>query len=146
MPHKVSPPEQRFWTKVTFTDSCWEWKGSRWGGYGIFHVNATRAAHKVIAAHRWSYQFCVGDIRDGMEIDHLCRNRSCVKPDHLEAVPHSVNVQRGARGVLRKQSHCNRGHLYSPDNTIRDGRKRRCRLCRNAQRRARARLSRSESE
>lgn len=57
----------------------------------------------------------VGSIPDGMVIDHLCRNRACVRPDHLEAVPQEVNVRRGASS--NPHTHCRKGHEFTPENT-----------------------------
>jgi hypothetical protein len=70
------------------TDGCWEWTGNRTGdGYG-------RLAGRQGLAHRLSYEYHLGPIPDGLEIDHLCRNRGCGNPAHMEAVTHRVNCQR----------------------------------------------------
>ena len=72
-------------------------------------------------AHRMIYEQTKGAIPEGMTIDHLCRNRACVNPDHLEAVPSGVNVLRGIGVTARNavKSHCLRGHLFDEHNTIR---------------------------
>ena len=85
----------RFWAKVSGGDvtTCWEWQGSlRHGtGYGDFRVDTPRRE----LAHRWAYEHLRAEIPDHLEIDHLCRNRACVNPWHLEPVTHRVNMQRG---------------------------------------------------
>lgn len=108
---------QRYWQSITFqTDGCWQWSGCIGrNGYGkLGHRGRT------LLAHRLSYRIHVGSIPDGLELDHLCRNRWCVNPDHLEAVTHSVNVQRGngpesARRRSANATHCRNGHQITAD-------------------------------
>ena len=126
----------RFFKKITKTSSCWIWVGSRnhlIGGYGIFWIN-----HKRIYAHRASYLHFKGEIEQGKELDHLCRNRPCVNPDHLEAVTRSVNTLRGLVPILARQrglavTHCKNGHEYTEENTYRrkDRGTRDCKTCRS---------------
>lgn len=81
---------QRFWSKVRKTETCWLWTACRHPfGYGGFIVNG----HKV-RAHRWAYEDAYGPIPEGLELDHLCRNRACVRPEHLEVVTPLTNTQR----------------------------------------------------
>lgn len=75
-------------------DGCWLWTGSRRGGYG----RAKLAGIGSIDAHRLSYEHHVGPIPDGLVIDHLCRNRSCINPAHLEPVTTKENIRRGDVG------------------------------------------------
>lgn len=82
-----------FWAKVRKTDTCWLWFGDRKDtGYGRY-----KFGRKNVAAHRFTYELAKGPIPEGLEIDHLCRVRNCVNPDHLEAVTHLVNVRRSER-------------------------------------------------
>lgn len=76
---------------------CWEWQKAirECNGYGICARNG-----KTDYAHRFSYETFVGPIPEGLELDHLCRNRKCVNPYHLEPVTHTVNMRRGARTIL----------------------------------------------
>jgi hypothetical protein len=123
----------RFWAKVARSGpkACWLWRaGKTRGGYGQFY-DGTRTVY----AHRFAYEFLVGPIPAGLTIDHLCRNRSCVNPAHLEPVTPGLNVLRG-QGVtamnLRKTM-CPGGHRY--DYTKPNG-GRGCRRCEIAKYRA----------
>jgi hypothetical protein len=88
--HKRSPAIDRFWAKVELEGSCWAWKGHVMPtGYGQFGDDK-----KLYYAHRWSYQHFIGPIPGGLHLDHLCRNRRCVKPYHLEPVTQAENNQR----------------------------------------------------
>lgn len=90
--HKRTSPEIRFWKKVRKTATCWLWTGSDNGnGYGTF----SWASGDVRKAHRVSYEFLKGKIPDGLTLDHICRNRRCVNPDHLDPVSHRENNLRG---------------------------------------------------
>ncbi len=123
------PTFDRFWQKVEIVPSgCWEWKGSKINtNYGMFWFE-----NKRILAHRYTFQQVYGQIPEGLEIDHLCRNRACVNPLHLEAVNHQVNCLRGIRtkGNIAKIC-CHKGHPFDEENTYitPDGR-RQCRICR----------------
>ena len=89
---KGRTPGQRFWNKVRVTDTCWEWIGYvSTTGYGNFTLVS---GGSPAPAHRWSYEFCVSTIPDGLHIDHLCYNKRCVNPDHLEPVTMQENLRR----------------------------------------------------
>lgn len=107
--------DSRFWDKVEKTDSCWNWTGSdRREGYGCFGFNG-----KTEQSHRLSYEDVKGKIAEGLQIDHLCRNRKCVNPNHLEAVTHRENTLRGNNFIAQnaRKTHCIRGHEFTPENT-----------------------------
>ena len=102
---------------------CWPWKGCLDPpGYGQFYFEGTRCK-----AHQASYRAFKGPVPPQLEIDHLCRNRSCVNPDHLEAVTHAVNQ---GRGKWARRSHCKNGHPYDVENTrVTPKGSRACRAC-----------------
>jgi hypothetical protein len=104
------PPEIRLWARVEKTETCWLWKGHTVSGYGMFSI-----AGKSIYIHRYAYELLVGPIPEGMQLDHLCRVRHCVNPDHLEPVTNRENVLRGLAATERK-THCKRGHPLSGPN------------------------------
>ncbi|HEV2123202.1 MAG TPA: HNH endonuclease signature motif containing protein [Chloroflexota bacterium] len=73
-----------------------------------------------LKAHRWAYEALVGPIPTGTELDHLCRNPACVRPDHLEPVTHAENIRRGYAAKPRPRwttTHCPRGHAYDEANS-----------------------------
>lgn len=105
---------ERFFTKVQKTDKCWLWKAYIMNtGYGQFYANGN-----LCLAHRFSYEWHVGPIPDGFQIDHLCRNPQCVNPSHLEPVTPAENTRRGNAGLhWRIKTHCPRNHPYDKTNT-----------------------------
>ncbi len=121
--------EERFWASVLKTDSCWEWQGSLSEGYGSF-----RFRRQYFKVHRFAYELLLGPIRVGFEIDHLCRNRRCVNPAHLELVNHRENTLRGITWVARnaRKTHCPKGHPYDLLNTYWYQGRRYCRACNKA--------------
>ena len=126
--------------KIRIPDSgCWEWTGALnsrgYGAVGVFGVSKS--------THRVAYELLVGPIPDDLQIDHLCRNKPCCNPEHLEPVTALTNMQR--RPDVNK-THCLRGHEMTPENTVikatktGSGKIVNCRICKNeAQRRARER-------
>lgn len=129
----------RFEAKVERTESCWLWLGcTNSRGYGCWGVQGV--SHLV---HRVAYEALVGPIPEGLTIDHLCRVKTCVNPDHLEPVTIRENVTRGA--AARRPTHCPKGHEYTPENTYTKRRSngwinRCCKECTRIAQRARRRL------
>lgn len=107
----------RFWGYVDLdgANGCWNWTGATSkDGYGIMVV-----AQVTNYMPRYSWELHRGPITDDMEPDHLCRNRACVNPDHLEPVTHRVNVLRGESptAINARKTHCRRGHEFDSENT-----------------------------
>lgn len=121
-------PQTRFWSKVDRESSaCWLWRGTiNTDGYGTFYYD-----RRVVKAHRYAYELLRDAIPPGLELDHLCRNRTCVNPTHLEPVTRRENILRGESPPARnaRKTHCAQGHPLSGENLVLlDGR--RCRVCR----------------
>jgi len=106
---------------------CWLWIGATNGvGYGKISVGHSKGVY----AHRASYELHCERIPDGMHLDHLCRVRSCINPDHLEPVTNQENTLRGAVSALRAHRHeCDRGHELSITQYIDSQGRRQCREC-----------------
>jgi hypothetical protein len=161
----IATLERRFWAKVdkhdqTSEDStpCWMWNGATSPqGYGHFNLSKKTST----TAHRVSYLLSIGVIPEGLHLDHLCRNRGCVNPAHLEPVSPRENLLRGegVAAVNAAKTHCHKGHEFTSENTqvvphsSRDhGTKRICLICqrerrtRQAARRAGATLKHSRLE
>ena len=140
-PHPTRAADERFWEKVqkngplpSYNESlgpCWIWTAAKNPkGYGLFSPG--KDGH--IGAHVFAYELENGPIPDGREIDHKCRVHACVRPDHLEAVTHQVNMLRGMTFAAAKsqQTHCIHGHIFDTQNTlIVPNGTRRCRKCKN---------------
>lgn len=124
---------ERFQSKYKpLQNGCWEWKAAKGvGGYGRFSYKG-----RGECAHRASYMIYVGEIAEGMTIDHLCKNTSCVNPKHLEVTTQHENcIIRGSSpaAVNATKTHCKRGHEFDYENTYtylsRGRQKRTCRKC-----------------
>jgi hypothetical protein len=125
---------ERFWRSVVASPSgCWMWAGATTrGGYG--HLGMGRRNQR---AGRLAYLRLVGPIPGGLQIDHLCRVRLCVRPDHLETVTPLTNMRRSNAGAAvaasnrrRIKAACVHGHPFTPENTITYSDGRRCQTCR----------------
>jgi hypothetical protein len=104
-------PLKRFTSKYKIQGDCWIWTASTSGkGYGYFYSGPGRSSR----AHRFAYEELVGEIPEGMQIDHLCRQRLCVNPGHLEVVTNSENQRRGENGILKTA--CANGHPWTAVN------------------------------
>ena len=130
---KTRNAQERFWEKVEKTDTCWVWQGSLTDlGYGKFFAGSDKG---IVSAHRFAYKSLIKKIGPSMTIDHLCRNKFCVNPAHLEEVTIEENIRRALPFVNRKhvrreeRTECIYGHPYTPENTmlIRGGRA--CKVC-----------------
>lgn len=134
----------RIRTKIRVNESgCWIWTAANFGirGYGAVWWHGQAAG-----AHRVVYEILCGPIPEGFEIDHLCRVRLCVNPDHLEPVSDRENILRGFGPAARnsRKFHCKNGHRFDADNThVLASGGRRCRACERS--RARARRARARA-
>ena len=122
---------QKFLSKIKITSSgCWEWgKPNHNKGYGVLCYK-----YKRMYIHRFIYDYFYGNLKPNLQIDHLCRNRLCVNPKHLEQVTHKTNTLRGFSfsAINSRKTHCPKGHPYSGDNLCFDYRgTRRCKKCRS---------------
>ena len=139
----------RFWSKVSKREQgCWEWTATVTPkGYGRLWIGGRK-----VLAHRYAYESEKGPVPNGLFIDHLCRNRRCVRPDHMEAVTSKENTRRGLRGALKTT--CVHGHRRTDDNVYvhPTSKARECRTCRAIRQSARRRkclqlaIARAEAE
>lgn len=113
--------------KLDGDNACWEWTGHvRTDGYGLVRRN-----HKNHVAHRWVYETIKAKVPADLQLDHLCRNRKCCNPSHLDPVTHRENQLRGETfGAFNAaKTHCPRGHELVGDNLVTSALKRGQRTC-----------------
>lgn len=113
---KGTPTLNRIMSRVVKNaeTGCWLWTGGRSGDYAVINID-----HRTHRVHRWLYEHRHGPIPEGMDLDHLCRVRACVNPDHVEPVTRQENLLRGQTIPARNaaKSHCPQGHAFTPENT-----------------------------
>ena len=121
--------------RIDATGDCWLWSGTHNSdGYGSTRLGHRGCGARSMAAHRAIYQLLVGSVPADMHLDHLCRNKNCVNPDHLEVVTRRENILRGysPQAMNARQTHCRRaGHPLSGDNVRIYRGLRACRACTN---------------
>lgn len=135
----------RFWLKVERDEQtrCWQWVASKnSSGYGTFGVK-----RRIVATHRLTFSIFNGPLDSSLEIDHLCRNRACCNPAHLEQVTKRTNVLRGENNAAQnaRKSVCKAGHPLEGENVYQNGNRRICKACRREvdKQRAHRRMRRS---
>ncbi len=129
---RTVPDAVRFWSRIKKTEDCWLWLGSKnRDGYGLFSLNGEK-----IRVHRITWTLKNGEIPEGLVSDHLCKNRACVNPDHIEMVTNGENVLRGESlsAKNKRKVKCQHGHDFDFIRTF-DG----ARVCRTCER-ARAKI------
>lgn len=131
---------KRFWSKVDKNGPvphyrpdlgpCWLWK-EKPGPGGYAQIRMGGRAGRMVLVHRWAYTDLVGPIPEARQLDHLCRVRHCVRPDHLEPVPPKINTHRGMgpSALNLRKTHCKRGHPFDEENTRWYRGTRACRAC-----------------
>lgn len=134
----TTEPMTRFYDGIFVNEStnCWEWQRppTQKGGYGQFSLGGVN-----ISIHRFIYSVFIGDLIDDLTIDHLCSNRICANPEHLEQVTRGENTNRGrvnnVAARVRNKTHCKHGHELTGENVYFDNSKGKARLCRECTRR-----------
>lgn len=124
----VAPLAVRLLRRCVEVDGCWLWQGAKTEGYGRVQL---RKGTPIGLTHRAAYELFVGPVPAGLHLDHLCRQRACLRPDHLEPVTTRVNTLRGVglSAINAQKTECKRGHSFTPENTRLHAGRRYCRAC-----------------
>lgn len=127
MPRSTKPIRDRL-TKSMVIDQngCWVWQLKKHNGYGkVTYLGRTHRAHRLM------WQCDRGEIADGLVLNHKCRNRACINPDHLEPITNKENILAGicAAAINAKKTHCSRGHILAGRNVFYIGSRRGCAIC-----------------
>jgi len=133
----MNPLTVRFWSKVQKSSGCWRWTGFiDKGGYG--RIRAAGRDTPILYAHRVAYELLIGSVPEGLQLDHLCRNKWCCNPQHLEPVTMAENLRRGDVPVRTRLVGllCPKGHPRSGNVFVWRGHIKACKACRNERRRA----------
>lgn len=121
------PLEERLTGKLDTSGECHIWQGAvSTSGYGVIGLPRTSRTDYV---HRVSYRIHIGEIPDGMQVDHLCRNKLCANPEHLEVVTQGENLKRELDARWGGRTHCNHGHDLSRSQKVTPGGRSYCREC-----------------
>lgn len=139
MPKKAEDLQVRFWRSIqaTSAEGCWSWIGPRNSyGYGRLMESVGKRKCKQLMAHRFSYEQVIGQIEEGMTVDHTCRNKSCVNPAHMEIVSRGENSKRSYSKNMNamRDKTCTMGHKIEEGNIVKEirnnGKERlRCLIC-----------------
>ena len=132
MPVTTTPAIDRVLRRISDVGGCWVFEGALSAdGYGVVGRGGREGGNAL--THRVTYEHFVAEVPPGLDLDHLCRNRACCNPWHLEPVTRLENVRRGARGPgygPRERTHCKQGHPFTPENTYNyESGRRRCKTC-----------------
>lgn len=116
----------KLWSRILKTDTCWLWQGGKSHGYGITNFESRKES-----VHRTIYRICVGEIPEGLQLDHLCRVKLCCNPAHLEPVTARENIRRGMCPAAKtvRYGYCIRGHKFEEGSYIQCPSGRRCKKC-----------------
>lgn len=139
---RFGPSPKTIWDraaeKIRVDKDGWWWEGTIGGdGYGKLLIGSRATKRSTFQAHRVVWTLLRGPIPEGLDLDHLCRQRNCVWPEHLEPVSRKENLRRGEGfpGVRARQTHCINGHAFDEANTyIAPNGTRKCRKCSNERR------------
>jgi hypothetical protein len=136
----------RLLAKIDFNGPCYLAKGGLSSNNGLPGYTRTMLGTVRKMTHRWVWELLRGPLSPELSLDHLCRNTRCVRLEHLDPVPHRINVLRGnaPAAVQSRRTECIHGHPLSGENLVlrNKGRKRQCRICERAWHQARDKAKR----